>query len=194
MKRLVLEGEELEEVDPEEAKEIHQRFSKRQLVSNADRYAEEEPQLDSDGTLAFRAINRIGMAVVDSETLGRRCFFRRGDQSTRGRSSRVSGKTTVVGFSAGAFWQCTRRTGGRRGRDRPFAGTYHFTAAACFTVEKGSRADDRMGRLVRTNEPRESRGRGEPRFVGGSYRKRETKSMMFFHPFRLFSDRFKGKV
>ncbi|KAI9571963.1 hypothetical protein HD554DRAFT_2036457 [Boletus coccyginus] len=49
-KRLVLEGEAPEEdVDPEEAEEIRQRFSKRQLASNADRYVEEEPQLGSDG-------------------------------------------------------------------------------------------------------------------------------------------------
>ncbi|KAG8215496.1 hypothetical protein J3R82DRAFT_9129 [Butyriboletus roseoflavus] len=48
-KRLVPEGEEPEDVDPEEAEEIRQRYSKRQLVSNADRYAEEEPQQDSDG-------------------------------------------------------------------------------------------------------------------------------------------------
>jgi len=49
MKRLVLEGEEPENIDPEETEKIRQRFSKRQLGSNADRYAEEEPQLDSDG-------------------------------------------------------------------------------------------------------------------------------------------------
>lgn len=50
-KRLVLEGEKpAEDLDSEEAEVIHQRYSKRQLVPNADRYAEEEPQLDSDGT------------------------------------------------------------------------------------------------------------------------------------------------
>ncbi|KAN0079869.1 hypothetical protein V8E55_009435 [Tylopilus felleus] len=47
--RLVLEGEEPDDLDPEEAKEIHQRYAKRQLASNADRYVEEEPQLDSEG-------------------------------------------------------------------------------------------------------------------------------------------------
>lgn len=50
-KRLVLEGE--GEIDPEELEEISElekRFSKRQLGTNADRYAEEEPVLNSDGT------------------------------------------------------------------------------------------------------------------------------------------------
>ena len=47
--RLVLGGEQPEDIDPEEANEIHQRYSKRELVSNADRYAEEEPQLGSEG-------------------------------------------------------------------------------------------------------------------------------------------------
>lgn len=51
-KRLVLEDE--EELDPNseeaaEAREFQQKFSKRQLGSNADRYAEPEPVLDSDG-------------------------------------------------------------------------------------------------------------------------------------------------
>ncbi|KAF9221755.1 hypothetical protein BS17DRAFT_768412 [Gyrodon lividus] len=48
-KRLVLDGEEGEDIDPEEADEMRRKFAKRQLGSNADRYAEEEPQLDSDG-------------------------------------------------------------------------------------------------------------------------------------------------
>ncbi|KAF9232486.1 hypothetical protein BU15DRAFT_81173 [Melanogaster broomeanus] len=48
-KRLVLEGEAEQDIDPEEAEEMRKRYSKRQLASNADRYAEEEPQLDSDG-------------------------------------------------------------------------------------------------------------------------------------------------
>ncbi|KAF8553274.1 hypothetical protein OG21DRAFT_1485540 [Imleria badia] len=47
--RLVLEGEQPEDIDPEAAEEIHQRYSRRQLESNVDRYAEEEPQLDSEG-------------------------------------------------------------------------------------------------------------------------------------------------
>lgn len=57
-KRLVLEGEVPEDLDPEEAEETRQRYTKRQLVSNADRYAEEEPQLDSDGTCLFWTIGR----------------------------------------------------------------------------------------------------------------------------------------
>lgn len=50
--RLVLEDEELIEFDPEseEAKENQRKFSKRQLASNADRYKEPEPVLNSDGT------------------------------------------------------------------------------------------------------------------------------------------------
>ena len=50
--RLVLEDEELIEIDPEseEAKEYQKKYSRRQLVSNADRYKEPEPVLNSDGT------------------------------------------------------------------------------------------------------------------------------------------------
>ena len=50
-KRLVLEGEEHAEDDPEseEAQEEARRYSRRQLGTNADRYKEEEPELDSDG-------------------------------------------------------------------------------------------------------------------------------------------------
>jgi hypothetical protein len=52
-KRLVLEGEdgaeEEEEEAAEKAAELAQRFSRRQLGTNADRYTEPEPVLDSDG-------------------------------------------------------------------------------------------------------------------------------------------------
>ncbi|KAG1857731.1 hypothetical protein DFJ58DRAFT_715929 [Suillus subalutaceus] len=49
--RLVLEGEEVVDLDPdsEEAKELRQKYARRHLGSNADRYAEPEPELDSDG-------------------------------------------------------------------------------------------------------------------------------------------------
>jgi hypothetical protein len=49
--RLVLEEEEEIEIDPDsaEAKEFQQRYSKRQLGSNADRYVEPAPELNSDG-------------------------------------------------------------------------------------------------------------------------------------------------
>ncbi|KAH7911851.1 hypothetical protein BJ138DRAFT_1234917 [Hygrophoropsis aurantiaca] len=49
--RLVLEDEQVEELDPdsEEAKELQQRYSRRQLGTNADRYVEPEPELGSDG-------------------------------------------------------------------------------------------------------------------------------------------------
>ncbi|KZT19587.1 hypothetical protein NEOLEDRAFT_1159014 [Neolentinus lepideus HHB14362 ss-1] len=50
-KRLVLEDEEEVEIDPdsEEYKESLSKYSKRQLGSNADRYVEPEPELNSDG-------------------------------------------------------------------------------------------------------------------------------------------------
>ncbi|KAG2353122.1 hypothetical protein BDR07DRAFT_1615157 [Suillus spraguei] len=49
--RLVLEDEEVVALDPdsEEAKELQKKYSRRQLGSNADRYVEPEPELDSDG-------------------------------------------------------------------------------------------------------------------------------------------------
>ncbi|KAG2135386.1 uncharacterized protein EDB93DRAFT_826863 [Suillus bovinus] len=49
--RLVLEGEQVVDLDPdsEEAKELQQKYARRHLGSNADRYAELEPELDSDG-------------------------------------------------------------------------------------------------------------------------------------------------
>jgi hypothetical protein len=54
-KRLVLEDEEKVELDPEseeaiQAREFQQKFARRQLGSNADRYAEPVPVLNSDGT------------------------------------------------------------------------------------------------------------------------------------------------
>ncbi|KAI6111894.1 hypothetical protein EDD17DRAFT_406174 [Pisolithus thermaeus] len=48
-KRLVLEGEEEAELDPEEVEERRRKYGKRQLGSNADRYVEPEPELGSDG-------------------------------------------------------------------------------------------------------------------------------------------------
>ncbi|KZV72293.1 hypothetical protein PENSPDRAFT_649877 [Peniophora sp. CONT] len=47
--RLTLEGEQDEELDEEEAAEQARKFSRRQLGTNADRYKEPEPELDSDG-------------------------------------------------------------------------------------------------------------------------------------------------
>lgn len=47
--RLLLDGERTEELDEEEAQELQQRYSRRQLGTNADRYVEDEPELDSDG-------------------------------------------------------------------------------------------------------------------------------------------------
>lgn len=48
-KRLLLEDEEVEEETEEEAAERLRKFSRRELGSNADRYIEPEPELDSDG-------------------------------------------------------------------------------------------------------------------------------------------------
>ncbi|GBE87039.1 predicted protein [Sparassis crispa] len=47
--RLVLEGEEQTEVDAEEQEEQEKRYARRQLGSNADRYVEPQPELDSEG-------------------------------------------------------------------------------------------------------------------------------------------------
>lgn len=47
--RLVFEGEQTTELDEEEEKERDRKYSRRQLGTNADRYAESEPELDSDG-------------------------------------------------------------------------------------------------------------------------------------------------
>lgn len=49
--RLVLEGEQRGELDEEETKELEQKYSRRDLGSNADRYVEPEPELDSEGML-----------------------------------------------------------------------------------------------------------------------------------------------
>ncbi|KAJ3752263.1 hypothetical protein EV360DRAFT_55528 [Lentinula raphanica] len=48
-KRLLLEGEEDVEEDEEEAAEHQAKYSRRHLGTNADRYKEPEPELDSDG-------------------------------------------------------------------------------------------------------------------------------------------------
>lgn len=146
-KRLVLEGEERQEIDPEEAEETHQRYSRRQLVSNADRYVEEKPELDSEGAWVFRfGGNHADGGRSDLGTRG----FRRGDQGARSRSLDLFGKTATVRLGAVAF---CKSTGGGRRRDRPYPGTYHLPATR-FATKKGSCTDDRMGRRVRTDEPR----------------------------------------
>lgn len=52
-KRILLEDEEAGELDDEEQqerdRELERKFGRRQLASNADRYAEAEPELDSEG-------------------------------------------------------------------------------------------------------------------------------------------------
>ncbi|KAF7357123.1 hypothetical protein MSAN_01306400 [Mycena sanguinolenta] len=56
-RRLLLEGEGPEDEDDEEAAEraaeLAQKYSRRQLGTNADRYVEPEPVLDSDGASIF---------------------------------------------------------------------------------------------------------------------------------------------
>lgn len=47
--RLLLDGEKPEELDEEEAQELQQKYSRRHLGTNTDRYAEDEPELNSDG-------------------------------------------------------------------------------------------------------------------------------------------------
>ena len=50
-KRLVLEDEEVVDLEPdsEEAKELERKYARRHLGTNADRYVEPEPVLNSDG-------------------------------------------------------------------------------------------------------------------------------------------------
>jgi len=55
--RLLLEGEKLEDEDEETVAELRAKYGPRQLGSNADRFAESEPELDSDG--AFQDIKLI---------------------------------------------------------------------------------------------------------------------------------------
>jgi hypothetical protein len=89
-KRLLLEGEEEEELDPdsEEAKELQQKFSKRQLASNADRYTEPKPMLNSDGMKIFLLFT-VHCTIVFT-------LPRRGRSRARGGSITFSGKTTPV--------------------------------------------------------------------------------------------------
>lgn len=64
-KRLVLEGEEVdEEEDEEAAAERARKFSRRQLGSNADRYVEPEPELGSDGMGSLHAWCRLRYAYL----------------------------------------------------------------------------------------------------------------------------------
>ena len=53
--RLLLEGEGKPDLTQEEAaelkKELSQKYGRRKLATNLDRYKEEEPELDSDGML-----------------------------------------------------------------------------------------------------------------------------------------------
>lgn len=99
--RLRLEDEVDAVDDPEEAEATRQRYAKRTLVSNADRYAEEEPQLGSDGPSS--SFFSGGARLI----LGR-ALRRRGHPRARGRSLRVS--RAAAARSAGS---CAGRGGGR---------------------------------------------------------------------------------
>ena len=65
-KRLVLEGEEAEELDPdsEEAKELERKYARRHLGTNADRYVEPEPILNSDGACALYQNSRFASHLL----------------------------------------------------------------------------------------------------------------------------------
>ncbi|KAJ3568205.1 hypothetical protein NP233_g5867 [Leucocoprinus birnbaumii] len=71
--RLVLEGEQTEELDEEEAAEIRAKYARRQLGTNADRYAEPEPELGSDGTmrimLSLDMNLRVGLLCIAGEPI-----------------------------------------------------------------------------------------------------------------------------
>ena len=57
-KRLLLEGEMPDDMDEEEIAEMQQKYSRRQLGTNVDRYKEPEPELDSEGTYMRPTLNR----------------------------------------------------------------------------------------------------------------------------------------
>lgn len=67
-KRLVLEDEETVELEPdsEEAKELASKYARRQLGSNADRYAEPEPVLNSDGEFEYFTTFETLLIPVDT--------------------------------------------------------------------------------------------------------------------------------
>ena len=54
-----LEGEEEAELDEEEQKELAQKYARRQLGTNADRYVESDPELDSEGLANFNDKNIV---------------------------------------------------------------------------------------------------------------------------------------
>ena len=154
--RLVLEGEQRTELDPEEAEVLRQRYAKRTLVSNADRYAEEEPQLDSDGASCMCLVAVVPVLIVTRKQRGR-------GRRAGSRSLRVPRETTALGVCADMRGRRGRGRG--RGRDRHVAGASVIAAATRTTTAKGPRADDRMGRGARADAARQECGRGESRCV-----------------------------
>ena len=87
--RLLLEGEKLEDEDEDEeaAAALRVKYGPRQLSSNADRYAEPEPELDSDG--AFQDIKLTSQYLFHRST--RRAYSR-----TRSRFVQVLGTPASI--------------------------------------------------------------------------------------------------
>lgn len=118
--RLVLEDEQEVELDEEELKEMQQKYSRRQLGTNADRYAEPEPELGSDGA----SLDFEQLCLVKS-FIHRRGAYRR----ARGRPLVVSGEATsrkswpVFGTTSARGLRRYRRQ--HRSRTRREVGTEH---------------------------------------------------------------------
>ena len=88
--RVLLQGEQPEELDETEAKELEARYTKRTLGTNADRYEEPEPELGPDGT--NNRIPPCGMFLKGYQPINRTT-----NCGTRSRFERVSGATTHGG-------------------------------------------------------------------------------------------------
>jgi hypothetical protein len=67
--RLVLENEQKVEMDEEEAqeyaREMERKYGRRQLGTNADRYAEPEPELDSEGMSVRCQLQGVSLIRLD---------------------------------------------------------------------------------------------------------------------------------
>ena len=73
--RLLLEGEQPDELNEEEVAELEAHYAKRTLSSNADRYEEREPEIGSDGMVVSPTVLALlkqfhpptGQPIVDPE-------------------------------------------------------------------------------------------------------------------------------
>ena len=54
--RLLLEDEQDNELNEEEVAGLNARYAKRNLITNADRYEEPEPEIGSDGTIISQTV------------------------------------------------------------------------------------------------------------------------------------------